>query len=220
MLTRFTLVMVGLAASALAVSRAGATIVTYNVNAPFSGAQSGGTAPYVQLTFDDQIAPGSVRMTANAPGLEAAEWVARIDLNMDPALDVTQLTFSNFQILTGTLLQPLAFLNANAFEADAGGFFDWELQFAVSGGGQTRRFNQGESFSFDLGGIAGLNANSFNFPSAPPATNGPQLLSVLIQNIGPDALEGFHTVPEPGSGSVVLLAFGIVALRRRREPRT
>ena len=207
----------GLAASALAAPRAAATIVTYDVNTAFSGAQSAGTAPYVRLVFDDEATPGFVRMTASAPGLEPAEWVARISLNLDPALDVTQLTFSNYEILSGTLLQPLAFLGTDEFEAGGGGQFDWELRFAVSGGGQTRRFNQGESFRFDLSGIAGLNANSFNFPSAPPAPNGQQLLAVQIQNIGPDALEGYHTIPEPATGALVLVGLGALASRRRRR---
>ena len=207
----------GLAVSALVVAPAEATVVAFDVNTAFSGPTSLGTAPYVRIEFDDAVAPGFVRMTASAPGIAAEEWVARIDLNMDPALNPSGLTFSNFQILSGTLLQPLAFLGADQFEADGGGRYDWELQFAVSGGGLTRRFNQGESFSFDLNGIPGLTANSFNFQSATPAPNGQYPTAVLIQGIGPDMLEGWHSVPEPTATSLALIAIGALAARRRRS---
>jgi hypothetical protein len=190
--------------------------VTYDVNTAFSGALSAGSAPFVRLEFDDGAVPDGVRMTTSAPGLNPAEWIARINLNLDPAFDATQLTFANFEIHSGTMLQPVAFLGTDLFEAGGGGLFDFELQFAVSGGGLTRRFNQGESFSFDLGGIPGLNANSFNFASAPPAANGVPLMSMLVQGIGPDALEGFHTIPEPGAALLALAALGTRALSGRR----
>jgi hypothetical protein len=217
MLRRPLVGIASLAASALVGTSAEASVVTYDVNTAFSGATSAGTAPYIRLEFDDEAVPGSVRMTASAPGLDPTEWVARIHLNMDPALDVTQLTFSNYEILAGNLLQPLAFLGADQFEADGGGFYDVEFQFAVSGGGFSRRFNQGESFRFDLGGIPGLNANSFNFVSAPPAASGQHVMSTLIQGIGPDLLEGYHTVPEPTASALVLIAMSALASRNRRR---
>ena len=206
-----------LAISALVVAPAAATVVAFDVNTAFSGPTSAGTAPFIRIEFDDAIVPDKVRMTATAPGLDVSEWVARIDFNMDPALDPTALTFSNFQILSGIMLQPLAFRGSNQFEADGGGLFDWELVFSVSGGGFARRFNQGESFSFDLDGIPGLTANSFNFLSATPAPNGQYPTAMLIQGIGPDMLEGWHSVPEPTGTSLAVIAMGTLAARRRRR---
>jgi hypothetical protein len=204
---------VGLAASALITARAEALIVTHDINTAYSGAQSAGTPPFIQIAFDDAIAPGAVRMIATAPGLNASEWVARIYLNLDPALDVEALFFSNFAVNMGTMLQPIIFTDNNGFEAGGGGMFDVEFAFSVSGGGFTRRFNQGESFQFDITGPPGLNANSFSFVSAPPAPSGVQAMGVLIQGIGANADEGFHTVPEP-AGMLPLLV-GLVASRRR-----
>ena len=207
---------VGLAASVLFMATVSATVVVYDVSQAFGGAQSGGTAPFVRLAFDDAAAPGAVRLTASAPGLDVTEWVARIHLNLDPAFDASQLTFGNFEILSGTMLQPVAVRGRDVAEADGGGLFDVEFQFAVSGGGFARRFNQGEAFRMDLGGIPELNANSFNFLSALPAANGQQLLSVQIQGIGPEGLEGHHTVPELTTAGAALTAVGGLVLGRRR----
>jgi hypothetical protein len=214
MLKRLLLRLVG-GIAVVAAAPANATVVTFDVNTAFSGPLSAGTAPFLRFEFDDEIVPGMVRMTASAPGLHESEWVANVHLNIDPAFNSSALTFANFQILSGTMLQPLAFLGNDQFEADGGGLFDLEFQFAVSGGGFTRRFNRGESFSFDLGGIPGLNANSFNFLSIPPAPNGVQLMSALIQGIGANADDGFHTVPEPATPFLVLAALAAQALRRR-----
>jgi MYXO-CTERM domain-containing protein len=197
-------------------SRAAGTIATFDVSAAFSGAQSQGIPPFIHLEFDDAIAPGAVRMTASAPGLNASEWVALMHLNVDPAIAPTDLFFSNFVIHSGTMLQPIISRGANAFEADAGGFFDLQFQFSVSGGGFTRRWNLGESFSFDITGPPELNANSFGFFSAAPAANGVQALSLLIQGIGANAEEGYHSVPEPGAGALALLALTALARRRCR----
>ena len=205
-----------LLACALVAPRAAATIVTYDVNTAFSGLTSAGTAPFIRLEFDDAVVPGSVRMTASAPGINAAEWVARMNLNLDPVISATDVSFSNFVINSGTLLQPLIFRGNDAFEAGGGGQFDLQFEFAVSGGGLTRRWNQGESFSFDINGPPELNANSFNYFSAPPAVNGTQLMSLQIQGIGPNAEDGYHTVPEPGVALLSLLALGATALRPRR----
>ena len=96
------------------------------------------------------IVPGAVRMTASAPGLDVTEWVNNIHLNLDPATSPLDLFFGNFTINSGTLLQPVISRGTDLFESGGGGMFDLQFQFSVSGGGFTRRFNQGESFSFDI----------------------------------------------------------------------
>ena len=209
-----TVVLMGFA---LVAAPAQATIVSYDITTAFSGAQSFGTPPLIHIELDDTAAPGAVRMTASAPGLDPTEWVARLAFNLDPTFDASQLTFNNFEILAGTMLQAVASRANDQFECDNGGFFDLQFVFSVSGGGFTRRWNQGETFRIDIGGIPGLTANSFNFPSTPPATNGTQPVALLIQGIGPLAEEGWHSVPEPGSALALLAVVALSGVRARRR---
>lgn len=209
----------GMAALALTSTAAPATVVTYNFNTAFAGALSEGVAPFLTLEIDDAVVPGSVRLTFSAPGLSETEYVQQINLNLDPALNSGDLTFTNFQIYSGVLLHPMVTLGNDTLEGGGGGLFDMQFTFAVSGGGFSRRFNAGESFSLDFDGIAGLNANSFNFLSTPPAANGIQLLAAHIEGIGASAADGWHTVPEPAAVSLALLGLGPSCLRRRSGPR-
>ena len=110
----------------------------------------------------------------------------------------------------------------DAFVADGAGLFDMQLSFAVSGGGLTRRLNAGESFSLDFAGIAGLQAESFSFPSVPVGAAESQLIAVQVAGIGASESDGWHTVPEPTSTTILISGLGYVAFgrcRTRHAPR-
>lgn len=200
---------------ALCASQASATVVTFEANGTFSGTSPAGSPPFVTLTLNDHGAPGLVTLTVDTPGLVSSEFVGKLFLNLNPALNPGGLALSNFAPLSGSLAAPSMSLSGNNNVA-GGGIFDLEFDFNTSNaGGGALRFNAGESFSIDIGGIGSLVATDFNFISEGQAGNGNQLIAVHVQGIGTGQSGWVGQVPEPTTALTGIMIGGLALLRRR-----
>jgi hypothetical protein len=71
------------------------SILEYYASVEFSGAPPAGSPPWLKVAFDDEGTPGSVLFELTALNLVGSEFVSKLYLNLDPALDVTGLVFDN-----------------------------------------------------------------------------------------------------------------------------
>ena len=189
-------------------------IVTFQLGKEFSGATPpAGSAPWLTATFDDGGSAGSVTLMLTATNLTGDEDVEEWYLNLDPALDSTELSFS-LASKTGVFDDPTVSLGADQFKADGDGNYD--ILFAFASGPPSKRFTAGDSIQYTVTDIAGLTAGSFDFLSAPNGGHGPFLVAAHVRSIGPDEDSGWVTAPEPASVGLLALGLGAVAALRRR----
>jgi hypothetical protein len=142
----------------LAAAPATATVITFELDTEFSGAQEPqGTPPWVVATFDDGGGTGTVTLTLETSGLVGNEFLTRFYFNLDPNFAANSLGFAN-EDTTDTGF--ISFTRGNdCCKADGDGAFDGLFQFASGD------FTAAETWSIDLT-LAGITANSFDFLSA------------------------------------------------------
>lgn len=203
---------VGLAMLAPASVNAALVQVTYDYAVEYSGATPpAGAQPWLRATFDDEGSAGSVKMKLETLNLVGTEFVRTWAFNLDPALDVTQLSFSA-PTKVGSFTDPSVSLVSNGVNVAGGANMDIGLSFAA-GGGASARFTAGDAVEYTITGIPTLTANSFNFLSS---GNAALLTAAHVQGIGPTGDDsGWVTVPEPAAGLSALIALPAL-LRRRR----
>ena len=197
----------------------------------------------VSFTLHDEFSggaqpAGSVQVDVTNSGLDAVqltitsflvgtEFMSDLYLNLDPALSPVLLSFGA-PVKFGSFANPGISKSADAFFADGGGAYDIKLAFSTSNaGGGVQRFNNTDTLTYLIGGIAGLDENDFKFPAAPHGGNGVYQAAAHIQAIIRDAdgnTSGFigtngggNNVPDGGT-TVMLLgsALGCLGALRRR----
>lgn len=217
-------------AAALAVvvvgTRAQATTITLGLDFEFSGGQApAGSTPWVTAQFDDSVGgPNTVRLTMSAVNLSGygsnPELIAEMSFNFDPALDPTQLTFTD--VSSPTVGTTVVSTGVDAFKADGDGFFDILFDFPPPPGNTSSRFGPGEVVVYDLTYTSPIDVNSFAFLSSMGGGTGSYYAAAHIQNTtgagtGGSGWIGATVVPEPASA--LLLGGGLLALgvwRKRR----
>ena len=108
----------------------------------------------------------------------------------------------------------------NQLRAGSDGIYDILFDFPPPPGQQAARFNAGESLVYDISGIAGLTADSFNFFSepGPGSTAGPFLSVARFQDTPGGGSDWVGAVPVPAAvwlfGSGLL---GLVGIARKRR---
>lgn len=208
---------VGVAIIAGGLASADGAPFVYSFGSVFGGsAPASLSRPWIRAEFLD-VSPGEVQMTIAAANLTGMENVKSFYLNLDPALNPSQLGFTPIS-RSGTFAGPEVSGAANAFKADGGGDYDVLVQFA-SGMGGSHLFGAGDQVTFLVTGAVGLTAASFGFPGL-PGPQGAFFAAAHVQRIGShDASgwlypgDGLVPVPEPSMIALTGLGAGIMGLR-------
>ena len=154
-----------------------------------------------------------------ATNLTGDEYISEWFLNLDPALDVTQLSFT-LQNQTGSFEIPTIGQTTNGFKADGDGFFDIILNFNSTGTAtNAQRFTAGDSIRYSVSSTGGtVLASSFSFLSVPSGGDGPFYSAAHVNSTGAGGLESrwIAAVPEPSSALLLIAGAGLLGRRRRR----
>lgn len=164
----------------------------FELNYEFSGATApAGTPPWLTASFS-QYAPGVVELVMTATNLVADEFVTEWFFNLNPARDLSGLSFTHIEGMVATTE-----VSADGFSADGGGLYD--VRFAFPNAPPSERFGAGDTSTYRISG-AGLLAGDFSFLSAPHGGHGTWVTAAHVQGIGENAqYSGWVAarVPEP-----------------------
>lgn len=195
--------------SCLTTGRASSLTLDYDV----------GGQPALEAVLSDTA--GGVTLSLSALG--SADGINSIYFNLNPLLSSSSLaftaagasggTFSDFTVQTGT----------DCFKVDGGGKYDIKLSFLNTA------ISSGDSITFDIAGITGLNAGDFNYLSTPGVgSNGPSISSAILTASGGVPIvvldqsnyqSNDSTVPDsfPTAALLGLSFAGLEVLRRTRR---
>jgi hypothetical protein len=201
-----------------------AATVSYSFDTIFSDEPTDPDAsgPWLQMTTTD-TGTNQVSLTFSALALTAPEYVKWWYINVDPALDISLLSFSvNFVI--GDFVNPSIAQGQNDHNADSAGLYDVHFTFSESDrDGGIERFTNGDSLTYTVSysGAGTFNSSSFSFLDTPndQTAYGPYTTAALLQATGAGDAGGAWVapIPEPSVSLYSVLALGFaVGLRRRR----
>jgi hypothetical protein len=211
-----------LATILITVSSSSASTFTYDFNSTFSGNSPAGSPPWLQATFTDSGLPANtVQLTVSAVNLSSSEYVSCWYFNLNPSLDPTLLNFATSGSV-GAFGTPTIQTGENSFRAAGDGKYDVLFAFDRTGGAPAL-FGNGDSVTFTITGIPGLNAGDFNFLSAPAGGGGPYISAAHVVSgdqggwVDPASIlhnsliEGDASVPD-ASTTLPLLGASLLAL--------
>lgn len=200
---------------------ASALSISFGLDFEFSGGtQPEGATPWATITIDDAADTGganSVRVTISN-NLTDGEFISEFSLNLDPALDPTDLTFTavNMSAVSSSTFTT----GVDAFQADGDGKFDMRLGLPPPPGAFAAKYTAGETLVFDLTFSAALSAADFDFGSASGGGNGTFRAAAHVQGIGLDDEDSGWIGPVPEPSVALLMAAGAlaagIAIRKQR----
>jgi len=229
----------------LSAARAEATLLTFDLNSEFSGAQMPAQPlPWLTLTFKDQaedalISANTVRFSAQA-SLTGTEFIDIIFFNVNPLWTQSMLDDMKFAYVSGQQVSQNVnpktkvatddiTAEINGKNADGDGYFDVQFQYEASksnlitGTGPDSRFGLSELSVYDItcALCSSFGVNSFNFLSVGGGGEGTFHAAAHIQGIGElgegSGWIGDQPVPEPTT--LVLLGTALLLAGRRFRAR-
>jgi len=175
-----------------------------------------GGQPALEAVFSDS----SSGVTLNISALGSGDGINSIYFNLNPLLPPSSLlfapagfsgsSFSDYSVQSGT----------DCFKVDGGGKYDIKFSFPNT------PISSGDSITFDIAGIAGLNAGDFAYLSTPGVgSNGPSISSAILTGSGGapivvlDQFTYDASVPDsfPTAAMVGLSFAGFEVVRRMRR---
>jgi len=208
----------------LLLQTASASSITYDFDHEFSsGTPPAGAAPWLQAVFSDAGA-NTVQLTLSTLNLTGSEFVSGWYFNLNPAFSTADLTISQTG-MGGAFDAPSISRGTDAFKADGDGKYDLLFSFGTAGDA-SQRFTSGDSITFTLSGITGLNAADFNYMSAPAGGHGPYVAATHVQSIDGNysgwldpstTLDSGDVQVPDGYLTIVLLGMGCVAIEGLRR---
>jgi hypothetical protein len=177
----------------------------------FSGTAPTGTAPWLQAEFKD-VSPNTVSLTISTAGLQGTEFISDFYFNLNPSLDANSLSLSQTS-KTGSFANAGIATGNNTLKADGDGYYCVDLSFATANGST---FTVGDSVTYQITGITGLDAADFDFTSTGGGGEGSWIAAAHVQSIGANgsasgwaAPTQFLAVPEPSTVLLSCLAMGL-----------
>lgn len=191
---------------------AAAAVYEYQFSDVLSGDEPSGPAPWATLSFSDVAGGVAMSLSLNA---SLTGNVREFYFNFDgSASQLDDLTFSHAGGDVATSTQK----GLGGFKADGDGYHDILFSYPEGSG-----FDAGDTSSYLLGGVAGLNAGMFNLKSEPGGGNGTWYAVLHVQNIyGPgtdSAWVGATPIPEPETYLLLLAGLGLLGFAARRRDR-
>jgi PEP-CTERM motif len=225
-LTGLIVIVIGMAL--LPAKSSAASGITYQFDNEFSsGTPPAGPAPWITATIQT-VTPGTVQLTIANNGLLGSEFVSGFYLNLNTNFNPLNLSISYVSGAGSFLIPSVASgtieLGTDSFKADGDGKYDVLFDFSTVSGST---FGAGESVTYQISGISGLDANDFVYLSAPNGGHGPFYAAAHVQGIGAEG--GFSgwvepslgaqpfLVPEPSSSMLVVFGLGFLGFVRRSK---
>src|SRR6267378_767719 len=142
--------------------------ITYQFDNEFSsGTPPAGPAPWITATIQNSGA-GTVLLTIANNGLVGREFVSGFYLNLNTNFSPLNLSISYVSSLGSFTIPSLASgtieRGIDSFKADGDGKYDMLFEFSTTSG---TTFGAGESITYQISGIPGLEANDFVYLSTP-----------------------------------------------------
>jgi len=155
-----------------------AATLTLDFNLSFGSDPAGGGPVWLTATFTD-AGPGTVSLNLEVAGNIGEADITQLYFNLDPALDPTSLSFLRISGDGPTAGETVITTGVDSFKADGDGFYD--ILFDFETGGESGRFNAGETLEYNITDI-GLTALDFNFLSLDAGGVGPFLAAAKVQS--------------------------------------
>ena len=180
--------------------------------------------PWVSATFVD-VSAGAVRLTVTNVGLSSGEFLSGLYFNLNPADNVTNLSFGLVSS-NGSFALPTISQATDNFKADGDGKYDILLSFGTANG---TTFTVNDSVTYLITGISNLVASDFDYLSMPAGGAGPYYAAAHYQGTPPNngqscwiqPSHGPQILAAPEASSVALLALGagcLLLFRSYRPP--
>jgi hypothetical protein len=168
--------------------------LVYQFNTPFPTDPSpSGPTPW--LTADFENINNGVSLTLSAAGLTGSEFASEVYFNLAANLNPASLTFVKTASTGAFSIPTIDQASQNNYKADGDGKYDFRFNFGTANG---TTFTGGDSITYLIGGISGLDASNFGFLSAPAGGSGPFYAAAHIQSLA----NGDSTWIEPGGGPI------------------
>lgn len=197
-----------------------ASAQTLRLGTVLNGTPPSSTGPWLTATFTT-LFPGEVRLTLESHLDVSSEFIGEVALNINPTISPADLIFAQVSGVVDYRIQQPATHDSISLSGGGSSGRGFEISIDFVSGPGLPRFDGLQTCAFTIGGPATLTADDFLFHDSINNQEGPVIMGAHIQGIlpggGTTSSTIMETVPEPGSGALVILAV-LMAVARGRCP--